>query len=366
MKLKKILETVDPNLLRIFLPWALHHPSSLNQYRKLVKPFMKSLEMRREFKNNDILIPPFMILSITKNCNLKCAGCYAAAVGTLNCESKKKQLDVDDWKKIIKEANDLGVFGYIIAGGEPFLYPNLLELCEEFKDRLFIIITNGTTLSDENFKWLKKLRNTVIMVSLEGEREITNQRRGNGVYEMASGTIKKLNKCGVLNGVSVTITQSNHEQWMNPDLIDELIEKGIRIAFFIEYISSDPQIDSSLMLTTSQRALFRKRMLEYRAEKKIYLIHSPGDEELFGGCVSAGKGFAHVTPYGDLTPCPVSNVATHNLKTDSLKDGLASDLFRLIRENEHLLETEGTPCALFAHQAEVKKLAGRVGAYFVD
>lgn len=365
MKLKKILKTVDPNLLRVFFPWAIRHPSSLNHYRKLVRPFMNSLELRRKFKHDDILIPPFMILSITKNCNLKCAGCYAAAVGTLNCGTKD-QLKIDEWKKIIKEANEIGVFGYIIAGGEPFLYQKLLNLCQEFNDRLFIIITNGTSIKEDDFKQLKKLRNTVVMVSLEGEQQITNKRRGAGVYEKALDTLKRLNKLGVLNGVSVTITQLNYEQWMKSELIDSLIKKGIRIAFFIEYISSNPNKDHSLMLSSEQRKLFREKMLDYRANKKIYLIHSPGDEELFGGCVSAGKGFAHITPSGDLTPCPVSNVATHNLKKDSLKDGLAGDLFKLIRENEHLLETEGTPCALFAHQAEVKELAGKVGAYFVN
>ncbi len=366
MKLKKILETVDPNLLRVFLPWALRHPSSLNHYMKLVKPFLDTLNLKREFKTKDILVPPFMILSITRNCNLKCAGCYAAAVGTLRNDNIKNQLNIIQWKKIIKEANELGVFGYILAGGEPFLYPNLLDLCREFYDRLFIIITNGTSIKDEHFKILKKLRNTVVMVSLEGEKEVTNERRGAGVYEKALNTLKKLNKAGVLNGISVTITQFNYKQWMNPEFIDNLIEQGIRIAFFIEYISSSPRDDVSLMLTSNQRAFFREKMLDYRASKKIYLIHSPGDEELFGGCVSAGKGFAHITPSGDLTPCPVSNVATHNLKTDSLKDGFAGDLFKLIRENEYLLENEGTPCALFAHQKEIKELAGKVGAYFVN
>jgi len=48
------------------------------------------------------------------------------------------------------------------------------------------------------------------------------------------------------------------------------------------------------------------------------LIHSPGDEVLFGGCLSAGRGFAHVAPNGDLTPCPVSLLATHNLKISNL------------------------------------------------
>jgi MoaA/NifB/PqqE/SkfB family radical SAM enzyme len=121
--------------------------------------------------------------------------------------------------------------------------------------------------------------------------------------------------------------------------------------------------DHELILTHEQRAQFRKRILEYRSKKPIYLVHSPGDEEYFGGCVSAGRAFAHVTPYGDLTPCPASDIATHNLTRSSLRDALASRLFHEIRENEHLLETGETPCALFAHPKEVDELAKAVGAY---
>ena len=36
---------------------------------------------------------------------------------------------------------------------------------------------------------------------------------------------------------------------------------------------------------------------------------------------------------------------------------------REIRDNEKLLETEGMPCALFAHPDEVDELARKVGAY---
>ena len=64
-----------------------------------------------------------------------------------------------------------------------------------------------------------------------------------------------------------------------------------------------------------------------------------------------------------LTPCPVSNIATHNLVTSSLEDGLRSSLFEEIRNNDHLLEIEGVPCALFAHPKEVEDLVKNVGAY---
>jgi MoaA/NifB/PqqE/SkfB family radical SAM enzyme len=231
-------------------------------------------------------------------------------------------------------------------------------------------LTNGTIINDEDYKKLKRYGNIAVIVSIEGGAEQTDTRRGRGVYEKAMNTSKHLNTVGVLNGISVTITKLNYRYWMNPEYIDHLISQGIRIGVFIEYIPTTPmpnngneQCDHSLILNPEERAIFREKMLQYRDTKQIYIVHSPGDEEFFGGCVSAGRGFAHVTPEGDLTPCPVSNIATHNLVISSFRDGLASPLFQKIRENDHLLETEGLPCALFAHPKEVDELAKSVGAY---
>ncbi len=117
------------------------------------------------------------------------------------------------------------------------------------------------------------------------------------------------------------------------------------------------------ILTSEERSYFRKRILDYKAKKPIFIVHSPGDEELFGGRASVGKGFVHVNPYGDLTPCPVSDIATHNLLNSSLKEGLMSPLFREIRENEGMLENGDGPCALFSHQKEVEELRKKLGAY---
>jgi MoaA/NifB/PqqE/SkfB family radical SAM enzyme len=257
--------------------------------------------------------------------------------------------------------------GFIIGGGEPFLFPQLIDLCLEFPDRIFVILTNGTILSPDDYKKLKRSTNIAIIVSIEGGKSLTDGRRGEGVFENALNATKQLSKLGVPNGVSVTITRNNYKYWMDPGNIDEFIDKGVRLGVFLEYIPqtphSDPNSDLNLMLTEDERDQFRAQMLNYRTNKSLYIIHSPGDEEDHGGCVSAGRGFAHITPNGDLTPCPVSNVATHNLTKSSLQDGLASSLFAKIRKNEHLLENDGTPCALFAHPKEVEALAKSVGAY---
>ena len=398
MMLKNVLDDLDPKLTRVLLPWALRHPRYLRAFIHLARSYIQTKRLREKTKLRSIMVPPFLILSITSRCNLHCAGCYAASVGTISYESAgahkhtMPQLDREQWRKVIAEASELGVFCFIIAGGEPFLFPGLLELFEEFKERFFLVFTNGTALTDDDFTRLKRLSNIAIIVSIEGGQDVTDERRGTGVYEQASTALQRLGKMGVFTGISVTIDRLNYRYWMDATQLDRFIARGVRLGFFIEYIPTTPEYeylsqlessgsgirgaskmneravngDHALMLTREERAMFREHILRYRAAKPIYLIHSPGDEEFFGGCVSAGRGFAHVTPAGDLTPCPVSNVATHNLLTSSLREGLASPLLKEIRANEHLLETEGTPCGLFAHPKEVEALARAVNAYRTD
>jgi MoaA/NifB/PqqE/SkfB family radical SAM enzyme len=347
--------------IKTYLPWIVKHPGMIPAIERFAKGYIHSSTIRKVELKRGLKVPPFLIISITSKCNLHCAGCYAAATGTVCEGAAPRSLNMRQWRDIIQQASDLGIFGFIIAGGEPFLKKDLLKLSEEFQDRIFLIFTNGTALNKQKFAHLKKLHNTVVIVSIEGEERHTNARRGAGVHQKVLNTIQNLNDLGILNGISVTITRQNLQYWMDEKNIDDLIAKGVHLGFLLEYIPVDNGTD--LMLTDKEREEFRNQVLHYRETKQILLIHSPGDEELMGGCVSAGRGFAHITPFGDLTPCPVSNIATHNLTQSSLRKGLLSPLFRVIREQEHLLETEGTPCALFAHPEEVATLAKEVRAY---
>lgn len=402
--LKNVFNELDPKLTSVFLPWAMRHPRYLRTFVRLIRSYKRANQSRKDAKLEDLTVPPFLILSITSLCNLRCTGCYATVAAPpknpTTHERMTHPLNVEQWRAIITEACTLGVFGFIIAGGEPFLFPGLLELCEEFKDRFFLIVTNGTALTETDFKRLKCLSNIAIIVSVEGGRDATETRRGKGVYESSSDTLQRLNRLGVLTGISVTINRLNYNYWMNSKHLDNLIAQGVRVGIFIEYIpialptnefekrASVPKLPASscpsvldfmdvanntkklfvgdknaLMLTKEEREDFRSQILNYRATKSIYLVHSPGDEEYFGGCVSAGRGFAHITSVGDLTPCPISNVATHNLAISTLREGLASPLFKKIRESERLLEGGDVPCALFAHPKELDELAREVGAY---
>ena len=70
----------------------------------------------------------------------------------------------------------------------------------------------------------------------------------------------------------------------------------------------------------------------------------------------AGRGFVHVSPEGNLEPCPFAPYSDTNLRDLSLKDALQSELLKEIRQNhEKLTETKGG-CALWENREWIDSL----------
>ncbi len=359
---------IDPQLSRVLVPWIARHPRYLPGFFRLARTIGQSRRARARAFAEGVRVPPFLVLSVTSKCNLRCTGCYAGAVGTVTRAPAKPGLSLADWYGIVDEAARLGVMAFMIAGGEPFLLPGIAKLFQDNPDRLFLVFTNGTALQPSDFQILKNCSNTVVVVSLEGDRDLTDHRRGNGVYEKALASLDRLREAGVLTGIAVTVSAANIAYWSDPRNIDALLAHSGPLAMFIEEIpapGSENGCASGAPMTEEQRTAFRQTVVQYRDRMTggAYIIHSPGDEETLGGCVSAGRGFAHVNPGGDVTACPVSPLATHNLRTSNLREALASPLFALIRDNAHLLETEGHPCGLSAHAEELESMTKGMGAY---
>jgi MoaA/NifB/PqqE/SkfB family radical SAM enzyme len=357
-------EGVDPQLARVLVPWVVGHPRYLPGFMRLARSLGQSRRVRGRALAEGVKVPPFLVLSVTSKCNLRCVGCFAGDVGTVTSAPAQGSLELKEWRGIIEEAIRLGVFAFMIAGGEPFLLPGIASLFRAYPDRLFLVFTNGTALRPEDYRILAECPNTVVVVSLEGDQALTDERRGRGVYQKALATLDRLREAGVLTGIAVTVSSANIDYWSEPRNIDALIAHAGPLAMFIEQIPTHG-CESGAALTDAQRVRFRQTVVAYRDRQTggAFIIHSPGDEETLGGCVSAGRGFAHVTPRGDVTACPVSALATHNVRRSNLREALASPLFSMIRENGHLLETEGHPCGLSAHAAELETMAQGLGAY---
>jgi MoaA/NifB/PqqE/SkfB family radical SAM enzyme len=281
--IEHLLADVDPNLPRIFIPWALKHPRHLPAFLRLARAHRQTSRMRDDALLRGMQVPPFLVLSVTSQCNLRCTGCFAGAVGIITgALASRKPLGLDDWRRVIGEASEAGVMGFVIAGGEPFMLPGIESLFLDCPDRMFLVFTNGTALRERDYEVLKSCRNTAVVVSLEGDRELTDERRGSGVYEKALCSLGRLRDAGVLTGLSVTIGAANIDYWTDEEKIDAMMARSGPLAFFIEEIPTGEGdgIVAIPSIPEEKRLRFRETVLRYRSRETgaAYLVHSPADE----------------------------------------------------------------------------------------
>ena len=111
-----------------------------------------------------------------------------------------------------------------------------------------------------------------------------------------------------------------------------------------------------LVIGSDERKKLLNLMAEFESKYPSIFITFPGNEDKFGGCLSAGRGFIHVSSEGDIEPCPVAPYSDTNLKNMVLKDALRSDLLRVIRENHNKLSETRNGCALWNNRDWVESI----------
>ena len=311
----------------------------------------KATRLREEYGKQGIQVPPYMIISITNRCNLQCKGCYSKA----QHRPIEKEISYDKLRTIIAEARDMGISFIFLAGGEPLMRPEILDITKDFPEIIFPLFTNGLLITDEIITKLQNQRNVIPIISIEGHESETDDRRGQGVYDYLQGTLDKFKNSDMFYGLSFTVTRINFDTLTNELFIDKLMAVGCQLFFFVEYIPVKEETED-MVISEEQRKDLAMILDSFRIKFSGLFVSFPGDEEEFGGCLSAGRGFIHVSAEGELEPCPFAPYSDANLNDLSLKEALKSPLLNKIRENHaELTETRGG-CALWQKRQWVKSL----------
>ena len=71
----------------------------------------------------------------------------------------RPQMDLDDYRELSKQADEAGIFRFVLTGGEALLDKNLDQLIEAIdpKKHLVILDTNGWTFDEEKAKWFEQI-----------------------------------------------------------------------------------------------------------------------------------------------------------------------------------------------------------------
>lgn len=301
-------------------------------------------------------VPSYLIASITSSCNLHCAGCYSRANNaTVDCEPSR-QLTEDEWLRIFREASELGISFVLLAGGEPMLRYDVMESAGKMQDMLFPIFTNGTFMNEKIFDLLDRCRNLIPVISIEGDREVTDARRGEGIYDLTVSKMDDLHKRGIIYGVSVTVTKENIGEVFSDEFLDLMRSRGCKAVFFIEFVPVSDEA-SELAPDDEDRAFMEERLNLLRSEKDdMMYIAFPGDEKSSGGCLAAGRGFFHINSHGGAEPCPFSAYSDINVKDTSVREALQSNLFTKLREGDILSGEHIGGCVLHAKRDQVEAI----------
>jgi MoaA/NifB/PqqE/SkfB family radical SAM enzyme len=301
--------------------------------------------------------PMFVVISPTMRCNLRCPGCYAGEY------EQHQGLSTELVDRIIREAKAMGTYFITMSGGEIFTRPDMFDIWKEHDDVFFQLYTNGSLIDDRMAKRLEECGNVAPMISLEGFRELTDERRGPGAFDTVMAAMDALREAGVMFGTSFTETRHNVEQIASDEILDLLVGKGALVAWYFQYIpiGREPRVD--LMPTPEQRDWLRRRILEVREEKPIFIGDFWNDGYYVEGCIAAGREYIHVNANGDVEPCVFCHFAVDNIRDKSLKEVLNSGFMKAIRGRQPYRENMLTPCMLIDEPTVLREAIVRHGAH---
>ena len=296
-----------------------------------VKGGMSVLRHKSRLKRGEVF-PPFLYVSIINSCNLRCQGCW------VDVAHKQKTIDPPAFRKLIREAKQMGNSFFGIVGGEPFMHPQLLDMLAEVPECYFQIFTNGHFITDERAKRIRELGNVTPLISVEGTEIISDERRGRtGVL---SKTMQGLQHClnnGVFTGVCTSLCRTNIDDLLREVWVDRLIEMGVLYTWFHVYRPMGPNPNADLCLSPEQAMKARKFVVEMRAKKPIVIIDAYYDGEGQALCPAATGISHHINPWGDIEPCPIVQFSKESIHTTA-EDGrtlkekfLKSDYLREFR-----------------------------------
>ena len=316
----------------------------------------KASARRKKEEERGLHVPPFLIASITSQCNLHCAGCYSRVTEATVDSAPVCQLSGDEWRGIFEEADALGISFILLAGGEPMLRRDVIEAASEFRNIIFPIFTNGTYMDDEYLSLLDRCRNLIPILSIEGGREVTDSRRGEGVYDSVIESMNSLYERHLLYGASVTVTTENIDEVTSTEYIETLRKRGLKTIIYVEYVPVNSKTDG-LALDVEGRGRLQSAVVNLRnIIDDVIFISFPGDEKTSGGCLAAGRGFFHINSHGGAEPCPFSPFSDINIRDRSLREAIDSPFFRGLRDGGFLKEEHAGGCVLYEKRDQVQNL----------
>lgn len=333
--LKRLAAEINPRCREMFVR---HHVSLLFNQRK-----------------NKNFFPKVLIVSVTSKCNFACADCFN------NAFSEKKELGREVLDRILSEAEEKGTEIVALSGGEPLIRRDIFDIIERHPGVYFQIFTNGSLISEKIVQRIAELGNVMPFISLEGDEEMTDKRRGKGSYKKVFDVMKLLKKHGIIFGSNVMVTPENFNSTTSAEFVNKLIEAGAMMIWYITYRPIGEKPDFNLVLSESQHIKLYRAVQRVRNTFPIVALENLHDVAYFGGCPAKLGVAIHIDSLGNVTPCPPIHFANQSITNQGLENALNNS--PLV---ERIMKREGRGCIILEEPQELIGIVERTGANETD
>ncbi|MBU2522751.1 MAG: TIGR04084 family radical SAM/SPASM domain-containing protein [Nanoarchaeota archaeon] len=309
----------------------------------------------------------------TINCNSECRYCYKKSMddfgNDLNDRFKfemvpeKASYSVDQLKKFLNRSKERHTLTFY--GGEPLLNIEWMKRVMDNVDARFMIQTNGKLLDKLDSRYTNKFE--VILVSIDGPKEITDANRGAGTYDKVLSNIQHIRKNGFKNELIARM------------VVDETsvnLVENIKHLLSIGFNSVHWQIDAGFYCSDYEKRDFKKFSEQYNQEIKkladLWIENIKAGKVLkiypFLGIFESlyynkkenlrcGSGYANytITTNGKISVCPIMYNASFFYLGDIIKnnpDELRQTYVDGFCENCDILDLCGGRC-LYANKARL-------------
>lgn len=286
--------------------------------------------------------PRLIAWEITRNCNLECIHCRAAATNG----PYEGELDTPAAFRLIDQIAEIGKPIIILTGGEPLLRPDIFEVARYGTDKgmRMVMAPNGTLITDTVAAKMADAGIQRISVSLDGATPARHDafRGVPGAFEGALRGIAAAKAAGIEFQINTTITKANLEEI--PKIMDLAVDLGAvahhifllvptgRGKYILDQEIDAKEYEETLNWFYDQRektplqlkatcAPHYYRILRQRAkaEGKKVTFQSHGLDAVTRGCL-AGTGFCFISHIGVVQTCGFLDVKCGDVTQASFAD----------------------------------------------
>lgn len=236
-----------------------------------ISNFKKKTDLPEVIKRDKWPPPPIIKsaeIILGEKCNLSCMFCCVhKSIGKWQPFNKVKE----DIYRAKEEKKDMLIF----SGGEPTLYPHILEAINEAKKLKFPIIeilTNGVRCADFNFsKELADAGLTLAKVAIHSPYEkIHNKLTGKqDSFKNALLGIKNLDSVGIYTSTNFAINKLNYKHLYEYAQIFIGLLNLTGFCFFFEFYSGKILSSNKLRVKYSDVLPYINKLLEFIKTKKV-------------------------------------------------------------------------------------------------